>query len=569
MLEQLKNVLKEKDWDQFVSSLVINSFEILSHLFMDQPQKLEEYIKNIQKLKDIRIITDINEDEYLKSRIKQLSSLELKTHFPKDDTLRFKKENDRFIPDKQGEYRLNCYGYYNYFYETITVLNRPGLEFTFIHEYEHTTQDGFKVPSVYFGSDDIEFILSEGDSMEVPLHALKDDENLLDDLLLGEISYPIELQIFLQLKQLLGETFIESWKSDVTNKDYIEEMRNKLKEDGLEDTLKEIIALLFFVKQYDKINETLLEGHVEVYKRDILEFERVLKTINQKEQAEKSLNEVNKKLSDLNRQNTPEEKERKTRQQIYMGNIHEYTRIWNQIKAYKNDPEGLKAFILSEDGEFDETKDYEALIKTIILEEEESLSSSKIEKEIEDELNQRITQAKKEQQIRSNMIDRYEKQIKEERQDMIKELFSLDIVKRVSKRFEQFRTFSRVQKIDAHHIMRLELDLLFSECLLKRIHKVNDPLTFLDQYIFSLASSTWAKPYHPLNQDDPFDIELEKKSETLKETKKEIIRLLYQQLGNEHIKKIYYALMLNETKLALTEEHEKKEINRKEIIWNI
>lgn len=252
MINDLNKVLVEKNFGNNENELILHSFKILLNHFDRQTDKLLEYIENINSLGSFKIITDVNTDEFLKSQIIKLDSMiiESRDQISKYSRgIRFRKEDNKYILDKNGEYILETAGYCDRYAKekSVAIFNLPSSNtLNFIHEYEHTTQKGFTVPAMYFASAELEFILREGDAMDLPLRALKEDEKLQKDIVMNAIPYFREFHLFSNLKILLGQEFIENWKSN-PKIDFMKQVRNIFKEKFSEEVLQEIMAIIFGV----------------------------------------------------------------------------------------------------------------------------------------------------------------------------------------------------------------------------------------------------------------------------------------------------------------------------------
>jgi len=508
MIVDLNKVLAEKNFGDNEKSLILHVFEILQNHFRNQTHKLLEYIGNIKNLSSFKIVTDVNEDEYLTSKIRILDLMDIKIRERIPGYLSgciiFRKDGDKYVLDQNGEYGLTLLGYCNNIEKSIAIfgLSDSNVE-TFLHEYEHTTQKGFKISAMYFASAELEFILREGDAMDLSLNALKEDKNLQKDILMNDISYFKEFHLFSNLKMLLGQEFIENWKSN-TDIDFMEQIRKIFKDKFDENTLQELMAIMFLLKNFNSINNNALQSMLDNYKKGIKTFTESIETIKREntefdteiEQLSKEIIEEENRLNNSNFVTREVNKEKAG----YVEMIAEYTDILNSIKNCNGDKNKLKDFITSLGEEYDENMDYGLLAQEMISEYNEMLTSDHIEIQITRKLTSKIENLKFRQQ---ELIKR-----KAYNQECMNTCisscdtynFSMNILSKVVQRISNYNNLNGEEKVCFNDNMLIEIQLIFNECLNKIIETSENPKSFLEDYSSLISSSFNIRK--PLNNEE-------------------------------------------------------------------
>lgn len=570
MTGDLNKVLTENSFGDNEKKLILHCFDILLSHFGNQTHKLLEYIENIKKLTSFKIVIDVNEDEYLKSRVRVLNSMEIeiKEQTPEyfSGCIFLKKEEEKYVLDQNGEYLLNTLGYCDSEEKSIAIFDLPESNVkTFIHEYEHTTQKGFKISSMYFASAELEFILREGDAMDLPLNALKKDEKLRKAILKNEISYFKEFHLFNNLKMLLGQQFIENWKSN-SDIDFMEQIRNIFKEKFNENILQEIMSIIFLLKNANDINNNDVQSMLDNFKSGIKTFTENIETINcENAEFDIEIDQLNKELgkeeNKLNNDNfiTSEGNKEKL---DYINMITEYTDTLNSIKNCNDDKNKLKNFITSLGDEYDENMDYEFAIQEMINECNFMLTSNNIELQIVRNLTNKVNNLK----TRVNGFFKSKENNKSRLDSCFSSCdiytFSMSTLEKVMKRFNNYSNLSADEKLCYNDNMLIEIQLLFNECLNKVIETSENSKSFLEDYSSLISSSFIIRK--PLNSEKSFVFNENTELITrLNDSRLRTQALFTSNLMNDRAStiQILFIHLLNQAKLPVPSEEVTREID--------
>lgn len=475
---------------------LIKIINLLNNHFQDNPKKLKELMNSLVSLSDFKIVTDVNESLYFLPGVRQISEKFQETFdfftLKYGDYKRFRLEDGKYILDPNGDYVLFRKGIYSFDKNLIAVFEYPDLEKTFIHELEHATQKGFRVASEYFGSADLEFILREGDATDLALNVFWDDEEINKRIRNNTTSYEREYPIFHSLKFLLGEEFIEKWKKDESDTDYLEQIREYFKEHYNEGVLKEILALIYLIKNIDIMQPNELSRMKNAYEkfqtRNIDEIEFITREIQLYKQK---LNLIQTEMQALEENLTNEKflkKEAKKEKQRCNQALWACIAFYHKIDFCGKNKEKIKNLIETSYGKYEEDVDYKTFFKEQIKECENELKNNNFSDQVKANLKSQIETKKEKIASYERMIECDEKNLMHYQKQQKIDAFNLDIVERAQKQYQNFRCLSEQEQNYFFEFLCLKFQLLINECINKKMPNYDDSEKQLLDYLKLIES---------------------------------------------------------------------------------
>jgi len=236
LLEELKVVLKEKQFDEESCQYFLETFKSLEYNYdeylnlkpeiADYPIFAKRYIDIIKNVKKFTILKDINENDKFLKEMKPAKGIVQSIGYNKD-------ENDNFFVSRDNpQYYCTLFGLTNnqngevtILFDELTKQHRLFMMVALIHELTHAYQIGFYLPWYVMNRKNFARCLREGHAMTESQYVTKnrprlsaipfnfnEAKSIFENPKNNE--YNIYKYIYFKLEILLGYDFMDKWATN-------------------------------------------------------------------------------------------------------------------------------------------------------------------------------------------------------------------------------------------------------------------------------------------------------------------------------------------------------------------